>query len=273
VRGLRLLPSILIAGLALGCEAPASAPPSVSLGAITWRVEAGDVPEGLDEAAVRRRLERLATHLTPPSRLGGPVRLDFDGRAILAHGELALELRARLNGLSLPAPLEAAILGGGAGRSPVERERVREGAFADLERALTRLVGLAAASPAEWRLALGAAEPDEQILAIRLLGARRAPDVVSAIVPLLQDPRDAVVEAAVEGLARQGDREAVRPLIDSLAKASPRHATRVLSALARLGGDEARSYLEMVARGDENEALRQLASRLLVDMKNSPESL
>jgi len=200
----------------------------------------------------------------------GGGRVDVTGRLEIWGGEGGLVLRARLAGIDLGVPIEAGVAASGSAGSPAAtREIVRKG-LADLSRALGSLIRIATGGEEAWIRALGSAEPDEQATAAALLGRGRVRAAVPPLAMLLDDPRVRVVEAAADALAAIGDERAVPFLIGAIREGDPRSETRAIEAMGRIGGDEARAYLEMTAVGHEDPEVRRL-SRAALEVASSGE--
>ena len=176
-------------------------------------------------------------------------------------GQLVLEVRIQVE--SLGVPVETTLLAT-AGISPDRPPRdILEKGISDLTVAVTELLRVAAASPKEWIRGLQAPEQDVQLLSIQLLGKSKEVSGVHPLAVLLSDPRERVAEAAAEALVEIGDRQAVPLIIKSIKRRHLRSEVRAIETIGRLGGDEARAYLEMTAIGHELEEVRRLSRSLL----------
>jgi HEAT repeat protein len=118
-----------------------------------------------------------------------------------------------------------------------------------------------------WRRSLDSAEPDEQILAVRLLARDHVAAAVESIGKLLDDPREQVAEAAAAALGDMGEESAVPVLIRSMNPRVLRSEVRAIESMARIGGKEASAYLEMTAEGHENPEVRELSKDALARMR------
>ncbi len=237
----------------------------VSAGAIVFAPVAGGLAPA-DAAACKRaaaamvaRLPRLAVSA---SAQGAP-KLDVTGMWENQGGEVALSLEAKVRGTTLRVPIGVQIVAtGSAGDRGAEVALVARG-LGDLGQALTSMFDLYGADEAAWLRALDAAEPDEQVLALSLLGEARSRAAVPAIGAALKDPRERVAEAAADALAAIGDERAVPLLIGSIQRDDVRSEVRAIEAISRIGGKEARAYLEMTAMGDELPEVRALSQSAL----------
>jgi len=141
---------------------------------------------------------------------------------------------------------------------------------ADAERALAGTLDdliaeerLRSGDPAEIAAALGAPDPELRAMAIRYAGARRSRTLVGRLAGFLRDPDSAIRDAAIGALVDIGDPAAVKPLTDAVEFKDTGSMRRILDAIAALGGDEADSYLDLVASGHEDERIRALAQSAL----------
>jgi hypothetical protein len=86
-------------------------------------------------------------------------------------------------------------------------------------------------------------------VAAQLLGGRHERTAVPALIELLKE-KDRPAELrdqAIGALVELGDRRAVRPLLDSARFGDEIEMGKIVEAVAALGGDEAKSYLQFVA--------------------------
>ena len=114
--------------------------------------------------------------------------------------------------------------------------------------------------------ALSDADPQVREVAIRLAGVRREQRAVEKLIELLQSPDERVGDAAIGALVAIGDRRAVRPLCERSRLGDVRGMAKVLDAIAALGGDEARAYLELVGSGHDDPGMRAMAKAALERM-------
>jgi hypothetical protein len=102
--------------------------------------------------------------------------------------------------------------------------------------------------------------------AIRMAGDRRESAAVPSLLRRLKSDDHALRDRAIGALAAIGDRRAVRPLTEVAKFNEVTDLPKVLDALATLGGDEARSYLEFVGSGHDSPEIRDLAKEALVHL-------
>ncbi len=234
--------------------------PRVKLGAVRWN-ERGRDTEALSEDAFRSMAERAFISLANPSKQALEIALTGEMETVEGNGALVLSIRFQLAELS--APFKTGIAATGKTEKKGEARAIVEKGLLDLAHALKSLLELPGANPVRLKNALTSPEPDEQILALKLLGRRRVQEAIPAIAKLLTDPREQVAEAAADALARIGDERAVPFLIGAIQRSSLRSEVRAIEAMGRIGGKEAEAYLEMTAVGHEIEEVRTLSSVLL----------
>ena len=131
---------------------------------------------------------------------------------------------------------------------------------------------LSSASPSLIELVVDhKAESESRGVAAQLLAVRRERTAVPALIELLKE-RDrpvALRDQALGALVELGDRRAVRPLLNLARFGDSVEMGKVVEAVASLGGDEARSYLQFVAashtdariKGEARVALQHLEQR------------
>jgi hypothetical protein len=154
-----------------------------------------------------------------------------------------------------------------------------DGVYTEL---LTRLLGdlmkgfLAQArlSHADMPTLLGAMrgeEPDLRLGAIAVVAARRERGAVPVLIERLNDRVDAVRDRALGALVEIGDPAAVRPLTEQTKFRDLEGMQKIIDAIASLGGEEARTYLEFVASGHEDAEIRQQAREALTRLRDKKE--
>lgn len=135
----------------------------------------------------------------------------------------------------------------------VARERVRTGGEAALAEAL--------AGPEPRGEAL--VEPEAIVWALDLVAHRQPGALFDRVVAQLDARAPEVRERAVAALARMGDPRAVAALTGRVRFDDTELLPSVIDAVAALGGDEARAYLEFVASGHPDDAIRARARAAL----------
>lgn len=192
-----------------------------------------------------------------------------EGTAGAAPGDARLTLEARIRARGLGDPVTAGVVALGSAGDREAVTRLLERALADLARGVRAQVALLHAGEERQVLALDSPEPDEQILAARLLSRRRSRAAVPALGRMLEDPRPHVAEAAAEALAVIGDPAAVPLLIGAIRRGDLRSEVRAIEALAAIGGAEAEAYLEMTALGHEVEEVRRISEAALGRLRDA----
>jgi hypothetical protein len=136
-------------------------------------------------------------------------------------------------------------------------------AVEDVVKGVGARVKLSTAKPDELAFTLEGPDADLREEAARLCGEHKANACVPGLIKLLKgDDRDGR-DRAIGALAEIGDRRAVRPLTEVARFRDLGDLPKVLDALAMIGGDEARSYLEFVASGHDSSEIRDLAKQAL----------
>jgi len=209
-------------------------------------------------ATIRKRIEG-GLEKGGMSAVGGPgaMRLHMQVSTRSGQGEGGVIAIARLDLKPVPAEVSVAATGAlsqGRTLDALAVETVGEAVSAILSE--YRLSG---GDGATLLRAVNDPEPDVQIFAMRLLAERKEKAAVEPIARLLTDPKREVVDAAVGALAMLKDERAVDPLIHAIDPADPSTILRTVDALAEIGGDKAKAYLEMLAGGHELKEIRDAA--------------
>lgn len=235
---------------------------SAKLDGVHWTA-VGPVGEQITKDELTANARKVLARVPAAGKRPAHRRIELQGSIDTTAGEGALMLEARFAGSAAGVPIGATLVATG-GTGTVDEARVLlDKGLRDLASALSALVRLAGGAREEWIRALNSAEPDEQLLAVELLRKNRVREAVPELGKLLTDPREPVSEAAADALVEIGDRAAVPLLIRSIRRGDLRSEVRAIEALGRLGGPEARAYLEMTAGGHEVEEVRRLSERAL----------
>jgi hypothetical protein len=136
-------------------------------------------------------------------------------------------------------------------------------AVEDVVRSLGARAHLATGDTQAIVTALDSNDDDLRDEAIRQAGDRKEPAAVPGLLKLLKSDDHAARDHAIGALGEIGDARAVRPLTEAARFRDLSDLPKVLDALAAIGGDEARSYLEFVASGHESVEIRDLAKQAL----------
>ncbi len=242
----------------------------IKLGSVNWS-EIGTTSKSLSKDVFYSLAERALGSLeSPPNHT---FEIVLKGELKVQNGEDSLVLEANIISKELQTPLRAGISATGKATNNKEMSLLVEKGLADLADSLKGLFKLVDAEPSRLIKALDSPEPDEQILALKLLGLKKARKAVSTIARLLTDPREQVAETAAEVLAEIGDEQAVPLLISAIQRGDLRSEVRAIEAMGRIGGAEAIAYLEMVAIGHEISEVRRLSKSLLKQIRSRKNSL
>ena len=136
----------------------------------------------------------------------------------------------------------------------VERERVRAGG----EAALAEVLADAAAEPAAVRWALD------------LIAHRRVQSLFDQVAGKLEAESAEVRQRAVTALAVLGDARAMDVITARVRFDDTESLGVVIDTVAVLGGEDARAYLEFVASGHPEDAIRARATAALARMPPAP---
>jgi hypothetical protein len=235
------------------------------LGSIEWIEDGGDF-----EAMTREEFAAAAVAVLvdlptlPASAQAGKIMLKGSLYIADGQGTLVLESRTRLDGMK--DPMQTGVAATGSAGSAAEATSLINNGLGDLKKALRDLRLLVNAGPDKWISSLDSVEPDEQILVAQLLGRDKVKKAVLALGRLLLDPREQVQDAASDALAQIGDKRAVPLLISAIKRGNLRSEVRAIEAMGKIGGEEAKAYLEMTAVGHEMEEVRTLSKSLLDDL-------
>ncbi len=163
------------------------------------------------------------------------------------------------------------------GRRGDERPFIR-GAVPDLKAAFDDVIGTAlegaardAAMQIEYQkadaakcvAALVADHPEEKWAALRRLGELGAKDSAGAVIDILDGADELTLAVAIAALGRLRNPVAVKPLARLAEGPSVERASMVVSALAGIGGPEARKYLELIGASHPSEQIREAVRTLL----------
>lgn len=125
-------------------------------------------------------------------------------------------------------------------------------------------------------------DPELRKTAMQILGQRKEKLAVPVLIAFLKAPeplddggrkdpaqrqnhalRNLLRDTAIGALVEIGDKSAVRPLLDSVAFRDHKEMGKVVAAAAALGGEDARRYLQFVAKSHPDAAVRADAETAL----------
>jgi hypothetical protein len=213
-----------------------------------------------------------------PGAVGARVELQVEVGAVGEPGkermiEARAQLRVRWKDGDVGRSMEARVAGQRK-VTPAERPRLRELAEATLDRAVADAAALVVArerirrgDEAAVLAALDHADPDVRDEAYRAVGARGLRAAIPRLVQLLGHEDAEVRDAAIGALVELRAEEAVKPLVDMVEFSDVDMMRRIIDAVGMIGGEEATAYLEFVASGHEQPAVRELARQALEHMQ------
>ncbi|HEY3355480.1 MAG TPA: HEAT repeat domain-containing protein [Polyangia bacterium] len=250
---------------------------------IVDRTPAGDRPATADLVAIRAealRLQREAGVFTPalgqvpaPGQEAWRLRLEVglgeghrDGKG-LARAAVVI----RMDQIGGPADAPRLDTQGGA-EQPYARESpdvngvytsLVTRTMGDLMKGLLTRARLRHADLPSLISALGHDEPEVRLGAVAAAAERRDRGSVPALLERLADPVDIIRDRALGALVEIGDPRAVKALTKQTKFQDLEGMHKIIDAVASLGGDEARSYLEFVVSGHEDPEVRDQAREAL----------
>jgi HEAT repeat protein len=87
--------------------------------------------------------------------------------------------------------------------------------------------------------------------------------MVPRLLELLASPDPSIRDGAIGTLAELRDPRAVKPLTELARFGDHDMMRRIIDAIAAIGGEEARAYLQFVADGHDHPVIRDLARQAL----------
>lgn len=204
------------------------------------------------------------------ARLKLKARLEPDGFTGQLHA-LVFARITRTGSIPLQADIDAVKTGvadaGPSNETSVYREHIAK-AVKEAVTALDEQAFLLGSGDESLVKALGHAEPDIRVAAARTLAERRSKAAVVPMCDLLRQEQNQVGQAIVGALAVIGDERAV-PCLIQWAGADDQRLVLVIDPLASIGGQEARSFLEMIASGHDEPGVRAVAEEGLRRVKGT----
>jgi hypothetical protein len=146
-------------------------------------------------------------------------------------------------------------------------ERLAERTTQDLLAAYAARQKLWNASEPELARAMTSGVGDTRLDAIRISGSRKLRGLLPAVLRLLGDDDEATRDVALGAVVAIGDRSAVRALAESRQMRDSYEMSKVLDAVAALGGQEAKDYLSFVAETHDDQDIRKMAAAALERLK------
>ena len=150
-----------------------------------------------------------------------------------------------------------------AEQARVAFQRLLERTSEDVVKAYVARQKLWQATLAEIFSALDSTDNDLRIEALRIVAARKVPGQTDKLLRLLADEDENVRDAALGAVVTLRERRAVKVLTESRSMRDTREMKKILSALAVLGGAEARDYLSFVAQNHDDDDVRAMAKQAL----------
>jgi len=274
-----------VALAAVGCKRAAPPPPPARLVEVRVIDRAPDVGIARTDALAARIAERFRARSGIEVALGAAPSPGVDWRLRVDIGVDAGEVDGKQVLRAIVAARMARVRGG-AGESPVEsrgiaerevgkEEKVERKAAmgAHLERAVDDVIAGLIAKVKLHRAgsdgivaALATGEAEVRGEAMRVAADRKEVAAVAALIALLKSEEPGERDRVVGVLVEIGDRRAVKPLIEAAKFRDVEELPKVIDALASLGGEEARAWLEFVASGHGDSGVRDLAKEALTRM-------
>jgi hypothetical protein len=154
-----------------------------------------------------------------------------------------------------------------AGELAAAVERLAERTTQDLLFAYAARQKLWAASEPELAKAMASKASDARVDAIRISGRRKLRGLLPDVLRLLTDDDEGTRDAALGAVVAIGDRSAVRALAESRQMRDTYEMSKLLDAVAALGGQEAKDYLSFVAETHDDQDIRKMAASALERLK------
>jgi hypothetical protein len=142
-------------------------------------------------------------------------------------------------------------------------QRLAERTTEDLLLAYAERQRLWLAADADVARALASDNPELRLEAIRIAGTRKLRAQLPTLIHLLTDVDEATRDAALGAVVVMGDRTAVRALTESRQMRDGYEMTKILDAVATLGGQEASDYLSFVSETHDDPDVRKVAKAAL----------
>ncbi len=222
------------------------------IGARLFAVGHPDAGAGVPVARVRvdLLLEEVTTNKKGAARAAVRLRIDTRPQGTApAHMNEDVEAGAEVLYALDPAPDRKTIFARLAART-----------IRDLTSAYIARQRLWTAAEPELRAALAPDAGELRLEALRVIGERKLTAEVPTLLKLLSDEDEAVRDAALGALVEMRVERAVSEIARLRSMRDRREMSKILDAIAVLGGQEADDYLAFVAQGHEDEEIRKMAS-------------
>lgn len=164
---------------------------------------------------------------------------------------------------------EVPLAGADAAKARVAFQHLLDRTSEDLVKSYVARQRLWQAAPVEIASALDSADNDLRLEALRIVAARQVPGQTDKLLRLLSDEDENVRDAALGAVVTLRERRAVKVLTQSRSMRDTREMQKILSALAVLGGAEARDYLSFVAQNHDDDEVRAMAKQALDTLDRS----
>ncbi len=119
--------------------------------------------------------------------------------------------------------------------------------------------------------ALGSEDPALRSIALEAVKVHQIRAAVPRLLVMLESPDVMVREGAIGALVVLREERAVAPLTRLASFRDVEMLRSTIDAVGRIGGDEARAWLELVASGHDDPAIRRMASQELLELPAPPE--
>jgi hypothetical protein len=156
-----------------------------------------------------------------------------------------------------------------AGKARVAFQRLLDRTSEDVAKSYVARQRLWRAAPAEIASALDSTDNDLRLDALRIVAARKVPGQADKLLRMLSDEDENVRDAALGAVVSLHEGRAVKVLTQSRSMRDTREMQKILSALAVLGGAEARDYLSFVAQNHDDDDVRAMAKQALEALDRS----
>jgi hypothetical protein len=146
-------------------------------------------------------------------------------------------------------------------------ERLAERSTEDLLRGYVSRQKLWTVDEAQLARALSSEDTEVRLEAVRIAGVRKLKGQLPTLIGLLSDKDEATRDAALGAVVAMGDRSAVKALADSRQMRDSYEMSKLVDAVATLGGQEAKDYLSFVAATHDDPDIRKMAQAALDRLK------